>query len=246
MKYEIKQKRVVFIGDIHASTFSARNTIYKGEDDTAYIFLGDIGLGFRMTEYCDPYDRSVDVIEAISEILKKNSKAYFFRGNHDDPEFFTGKTKEMLKEEFNNVEFLEDFDELVMPDGKVALVIPGGVSVDRYDRVKGCSYWVDEFIKFDKLDTLDKQYDIVISHSGPVPSPIAEKDKRGESSIVTFYSQLDKELLNDLAKEAEFWDKLLEKVKPAKMFCGHYHLSAEDKIGGCTIKFLDIFETAVY
>lgn len=252
MIHDLRDKKIVFYGDIHMHVFDIVMDMYNREDGTVYIILGDIGVGFkRIYINRDPKDENaVIVFEDLKSHLKAleqpNSKVYVFRGNHDDPAYFTGELKEKIENDFPFVKIIEDYDEIILNDGKTALVIPGGISVDRARRKTNESYWENELIDYKGIDKIDKHYDVIISHSGPVPQSIAKRDKAGEPSIVTYYSAVDTELYSTIAEEAKFWDKVLDKIKPEKMFCGHYHIDEVNEVNGCTITYLNIADAYEY
>lgn len=256
MRHEINNKDIFFYGDVHGNVFNLLFDIETAPDGSAFIILGDIGVGFKAiyknytpTEEEQEYN-AIKFFKCFQRVLedtaKKNTRIYIFRGNHDNPVYFTGELKAKIENEFPMFTIIEDYDEVVLNDGKVALVIPGGISVDRARRIENESYWKDELIHYDELDKINKEYEIILSHSGPTPQTIVENDKNGKPSIVTYYEKLDSELRNTLAEEAAYWDKVLKKIKPKNIFCGHYHVSEENTIDNCKIKFLDIDEPYKY
>lgn len=254
VKHFILQKNVYFYGDIHGSS-SFLKQVKNHEDGSAYIILGDIGVGFKWLEDPDSPEKVKEkqlrivreLQNALVEFKQPNSVFYLIRGNHDDPFFFIDpETIDEIQYKYPNIRIIRDFEEVEFKNGKEGIVIPGGISIDRSNRIENSSYWPDELIHYDKLDNVNKTYDFIISHSGPVPHSIAERDRRGCSSIVTYYSNFDKELKNTIAEEAEFWKRAIEKIKPANIYCGHYHVSELNKLENYEIRFLDINEEFKY
>lgn len=255
MKHFILQKNVYFYGDIHNYPWNIIDKIKTHKDGSAHIILGDIGLGFKLEDVLNPSDELKEVMlrtvkflqECLIESNQQNSMIYLFRGNHDDPFYFTNEEEiDKIHIKYPNIRIIRDFEEVEFANGKEGIVIPGGISIDRSNRIKNCSYWSDELIHYDKLDNVNRTYDFILSHSGPVPISIQEKDKRGCPSIVTYYANWDSELLNTITIEADFWLRAIEKIKPANIYCGHYHVSEVNKLENYEIRFLNIDEEFKY
>jgi UDP-2,3-diacylglucosamine pyrophosphatase LpxH len=196
-----------FVGDLHGN-FNKLKTKICYYNNTNYIQLGDFGVGFKKNDY--------EILTELNNVLVEyNSNLFILRGNHDNPEFWNGLY------EFSNINFVKD-NSILNIDGYSILFLGGGISIDRVNRINDVSYWKNETIDYSIL--LDKEFDIICTH---VPyRNIYGWDS--DSSMLSFYAMLDKQLKLDLEEEERFMKYVNEYVKTIKCkywFSGHFHES---------------------
>ena len=137
MQYNIENKTLICIGDVHGEfsrlRFKLAQYIKKyGLTDTIFIVCGDCGF------FGKPIDNKWFYYEhsKINKILvNSNNELYFFRGNHDNPEFFSSNTKYIVGNT-TTIKVLKDYDILNSDLYGRILVVPGATSIDRYYRIK--------------------------------------------------------------------------------------------------------------
>lgn len=226
----------IFIGDIHGNF---RLLIYKleqlGISNVNIIVCGDIALGFHKKLY---YTNEFKKIQR--KLSKLNIHLYFFRGNHDDPEYFENEEikSEILKFS-KNIHILNDYDIIKHPKYNI-IIIGGAISIDRCERWKwdkmtqtivNDGYWPNEIIKPIPNNYINELYenginkiDIVCSHSAPMFCPPYGKNG------LEFYAEHDDKLLEDCDKERNHLESIfniLEYNFPMikYWFYGHFHKS---------------------
>lgn len=211
---KVNNKNIYVVGDIHGHPRPMVADIEKYDiKDSVFFLLGDIGMGFSG-------DHVGPAKFLNKEGLKRNNFFYFIRGNHDNPESYTGEIKEQNEKKFSNVKFLEDFEEIELEfNGKKGLAVPGATSIDRSIRVPGKSWWKKETINYKRIPELEgKKYDFVLAHTGPEPLYIKVDD-----TVEEIAKRQDPFLLEDLKEERDAVDKIIELVKPAYWLNGHFH-----------------------
>lgn len=211
---KINNRNIYVVGDIHGYPRPFISDIEKLDlRDSIFFLLGDIGIGFN-----DDHTGPAKFLNA--EGLKRNNFFYLIRGNHDNPKSYTGEIKAKNELKYSNVRYLEDFDEIEFEfNGKKGLVVPGAVSIDRSIRIPDKSWWENETIAYDRILELEgKSYDFVLAHTGPEPLYIKIDD-----TVERIARRQDPLLLDDLKKEHNSIDKIIEIVKPDYWFNGHFH-----------------------
>ena len=85
---ESDKKKVVVCGDIHGEFETlVYNLKINNITDSLIIVAGDCGFGFHKASYYDMlYKRLAPKLRTQGNII------FFVRGNHDDPDYFDGKT----------------------------------------------------------------------------------------------------------------------------------------------------------
>lgn len=261
--YEVNTKRVICIGDLHGNFdtlyYWVKNFVLK---NTAIIVCGDIGLGFHKVEY---YKQTLKKLNSFCK--KNNCNIFCFRGNHDDPTYFSEN-----KLNLTNIKTIPDYSVIQTKlDGKVThniLCVGGGLSIDRtwrkqqdgvnaikYARYVGVSlseaktivlpsYWEDEMPTFNEpaLNELVEEgikIDMVCTHT--CPSFVGLKDKEG----IRAWMERDEELEKDLNSEREVMDVLYNKLKEdghpiTDWVYGHFHRHMDEQIEGINFTMLDM------
>lgn len=239
MRYHIDKDKLVLAGDIHGQPSRlAMNISYYDIRDSHIVLLGDVGMGFA--------GNHIGPLSYLSRIGKdRNNTFYVFRGNHDNPDSFRGEVKEMIEGKFDNIKVLDDFDEILLSDGHLGLIVPGGLSIDRKyavngkPRTDGKNYWINETIDYvgasDIIEDPNRSYDFILAHSGPLP-PIL----RTSSMLKYIAESYDPDIITDQADEFECINKIIDRFKPKYWINGHYHVTETFEVGSTTVYALDM------
>ena len=123
---ESDKKKVVVCGDIHGEFETlVYNLKINNITDSLIIVAGDCGFGFHKASYYDMlYKRLAPKLRTQGNII------FFVRGNHDDPDYFDGKTfvKKYMR-------CLADYT-VVSVAGRNILCVGGAISIDREPRLR--------------------------------------------------------------------------------------------------------------
>lgn len=210
------------MGDIHAKIAGLRDFLHV-HPGVSLILLGDCGFGF------DP------LLPRILDHLAEEADAclYCIRGNHDDPSFFTGE------HDTGRLKLLPDYTPLTI-NGKCALCIGGGLSVDRIYRREGKNWWPSEILHADpqKLRSVTLPVDLLLSHTGPAPDGLPKL-----TEINPGLFKRDTRLLDDIRNEQENCRRIGQAVRPADWLFGHFHLSASWRDATTRYTVLDVGQT---
>lgn len=215
------------VGDIHreANALALALSMYDISNCTI-ILLGDIGI-WRYRDY-KAYKKLDDCAK------ERNIIIYAFRGNHDNPAFFRdfdnrSPVVTRFWNKFSNFKVLPDLTEVIINDMK-GIIIGGGVSIDRCCRHSYLSsyrrggvynsndWWEDETVP--STDNIDKEYDFILSHTGPRPLKIAPLNE----SNCSFFKR-DASLKYDIDIENNRLIEIAKQFKPKKWWFGHYHIN---------------------
>lgn len=206
---------VYLLGDIH---WNWKRTFYDIErfdlSDCTIICVGDIGWGF---DNCGLAEANV-----INNRLSQRGITFLgVRGNHEDKKFFDGETINLPF-----LKMLPDYSRLNV-NGENWLLIGGAISIDRFNRIQGRSYWADEDFVLDESKIGDAPVDVLVTHSGP--NWIGPNDCTGiVKACVDVEAKLGLHTLwPELQAERIKHDRLLEIVKPKKLYLGHFHQRCE-------------------
>lgn len=229
MKNKEEEKKkfndLFFCGDIHGNIRKLVWTIiYRyGLKDCSVIVVGDFGAGFEKKEYLNQMYKKVE-----SRLESNNVTIYAIRGNHDDPNYFSGEDEY----QYPRLKLLPDF-KVVEICGKKILPIGGGVSVDRELRIKqGLGYWPNERIVKKPVEELPNKVDVIVSHMAPLSFLPVETRMINES----------KDIWEDNLEDRKYLDEVLEQVITDDWYYGHYHKSISGNYGNVSYRGLDIDE----
>lgn len=244
MIYNIENKRIICIGDIHSNFNKLYNIIRTiinkySISDTIFVVLGDCGF---MGDYDDEWLYNIRK-KVNRKLISSNNYLYFFRGNHDNPQLFiddkyiAGKT--------TRIGVLRDYDILNSDYYGKILIVPGAASIDRYHRIKGYDWWMDEVIvklSNDEIDTLG-EIDIVLSHSLPYYPPLRDDLLINYQMCENNYKcTFETSLRTYLQIETNYLQLLQSKIKAKKWVSGHYHTYREDDLDGTKYIAIDVNE----
>ena len=193
------------MGDIHGKP-EALEKFLRSRTGISLIQLGDCGFGF--------VPRYREVLEEMAR--ETGNHVYCLRGNHDDPAMFRNPP---VGEYFH---LLSDYSELLL-NGRRALAVGGGVSVDRSFRAPGRGWWEDEVIPWNGefVAAHAGKIDILLTHVGLLP-PSEPSLKEANPGLL----DRDPDLRFDLPKERNLLMDLMEKLQPSEWYFAHFHVSA--------------------
>lgn len=225
------------LGDLHNNYNYLLNEIKDKEiTDCNIIQVGDFSI------FKD------DILCKLNNFLKyRNIILYAIRGNHDDPNLFTGEHI------FSNLRLLPDYTVLNI-DNQNILFVGGATSVDRKISLRKMAsgeseipiYWEDEVFQLDEEKLKDiSNIDIIITHT--CPEWCYPNNRLGFSDFVLNYAENDKDLLNDLNRERELVSRMFNILKEngnkiKKHYYGHFHTNEITEHNGTTHILLGICE----
>tara|TARA_R110000772_G_scaffold17946_3_gene49868 strand:- start:29391 stop:30137 length:747 start_codon:yes stop_codon:yes gene_type:complete len=228
---------MIFLGDTHGNNSHIMYMIKTNKkiQNQQIIHVGDFGVGFNKP------NQEIKNLQHLNKFLKeRNVILHVFRGNHDDPAYFSGSHI------YSNLKLHKDYTVLEI-EGKRILGIGGAVSIDRTSRWEyENSWWSLEkfFLDVEKLEEV-RDIDILVTHTTPSEMlPIV--DGLNFPPIVMRFANVDMGLLDDLVFErnqlSEMLEILLKNNKITNHFYGHFHRHLELERDGCKHICLDISE----
>lgn len=250
-----KCKDLVCIGDVHGEFDMLEKSLsycfkHLKVRDSAIVVLGDIGFfsDEKDSKINKLWNRLKPIID--SELHKYNCKLYLFRGNHDNPYVFN--ETDFIQRDAENISVLRDYD--ILKVGKHNnLIIPGAVSIDKYIRTPGRSYWENETpieLSDEDIDALSEiKIDNVLTHHSPVYPKItkghpfyAMKLKYDINSLKN--GEVDFDCKCDMINDYMF--KLIKKITPKNLICGHYHNDTVIRKSGINTSFIHVGILSIY
>lgn len=200
------------IGDRHGNfeeliLFAIR--LHLTEDDNL-IVLGDMGLCWRK-------DRQ-DLDKFISRWEDKMLNPpflYFIDGNHENFDLLKSFKDGVISP---HIRWLKR-GTIIYFEGKKCLCIGGADSIDKFRRTKHLSWWEDEQITQEDIDSCKAEtYDYVFSHACPY-------SVFKENALLLGDPQFDGEEFDHISEE--MLDRLKEKIEFNHWWFGHYHKDIE-------------------
>jgi predicted phosphodiesterase len=220
---------VYVMGDIHGN-FAAIERWLQDFANTGDVLIqvGDFGVGFV-------HEKRIESL--ANKFSEAGCKCLVVQGNHDDPIYFKENKKYS-----GSLELLPptSFRQI---NNKGILFLGGAISVDRYMRIEGKSWWRDEkfILERDYLSSL-QGIDYVISHGCPnYVVPIVSH----KGDIVDYFSEWDTTLVKELKEEGEQFAeafKLISNNNIQKAWHGHYHTRQIKNVNGIEFRCLEIDE----
>ncbi|MBC9934861.1 metallophosphoesterase [Chitinophaga qingshengii] len=229
---------MIIIGDLHGGYPELLSRIKKFKlEDTAFIQVGDWGLGFQ------PVADDLKTLSQIDTFMRdRGNQLYIIRGNHDNKWFWDNSHSFNL----SNVKLVKDYTVLEINRQRV-LFVGGGISIDRINRTTGKSYWPDEVVAYDEtLLTYACQdgIDIVVSHIAPQEAWPYAYNPLVEHFIVKEMAA-GRDLLAELENERQLMSNIYHQAAAAgckTWYYGHYHESHTEEKDGITFRCVSIME----
>lgn len=222
-----KNDSIILLGDPHSLVKLKSAIKYKlNLDNYDVVCVGDVELGFGNR------DSDESELRNINEACKKrNITLYIIRGNHDFKHMWERGYK------FSNVFLIKDYTTAYFLNGLRALLVGGGISLDRISRFKGFDYDDDEATVYQKTD---KKHEILISHDAPDyfnhPTDTLSISKYNHWLIKDYY------LIKDCTYQRNVMERIVEDIDCKYIFSGHFHSSLREEKFGIKYRCLDILE----
>lgn len=205
-------ERTFFVGDLHGKKDHLLMLIKEYNiRDSNIIILGDCGVGF-----CN-YPVRKDYAFLNKHLELRNNKLYYIRGNHDNPKYwYDEEFRNEIEKTYSNIIHLLD-GEIIEIFSKKYLIIGGGISIDRFMRKEGISYWEEEYIRYPQINEIEN-LEGILSHVGPIPV------SSHKNNLFYWYNH-DAELPEDINEERTLIDKIARNFHPREWYFGHFHLN---------------------
>lgn len=228
MNIQFRNNNIILIGDSH--DLRRLFTIIQRKpniDNFDILSLGDNGIGFCGREFDQTYLNRIN-----DECVRRNINLYALRGNHDDPKIWTEG-----RYIHTNLFLIPDYSSAQFPNNKKALLVGGGISIDRPSRREGLDYWQNENTEYIKQD---KHFDYLFSHD------TADYFNHSTDSLrISPYKDFlldDAYLYDDCLTQRLVINKIIQDITPKYCFSGHYHNNIKEEVNGVKYQCLKIEE----
>lgn len=247
-------------GDLHGNFGGLKyyvNSVLP--ENCLLIVCGDIGFGFESESHYPP------IFKKINDICEnRNIHVLLFRGNHDDPSYFTEK-----KIYYSNVKAIPDYTVVTVGDYNI-LCVGGSISVDRFLRKRNMdlnagfyiqhhkvtfeealdkvrSYWPDELAVYNESELHDILHNCgyincICTHTAP--SDCVPKNTDG----IKYFLERDSELEKDVFEDRKTMDNIRQYLIDNNAFStvdkwvyGHFHMSNQESIDGVDYCLLQMY-----
>jgi len=228
----LSKENIFVIGDTHSLNYVGILKYFKLKD-FVLIHVGDSGEVDNYGYYTIK-DAKRDIQDLYDYCKENNGIILTVRGNHSDPAFFKKDHWTSEFEEF--VRFVPDYTSYTI-NNKEFLFVGGAISVDRVIRwYENLPYWEDEiFVLKQDFESLP-QCDVLVTHSSGIDSPPFGLDK------IKNYIKNDPSLKEELIKERQDIQKLINHVNCSVNLYGHFHETFSIRENGVWYRCLDINE----
>lgn len=221
---------IAFAGDWHGNTNWAERMIVKSGQHLCDTIVHTGDYGYRFDHWF------VEWVEGV--LARWDMILLFVDGNHDEHEFLWA-----LPEDKDGFGILTEHVRYIPRGhrwewwGKKWMGLGGAVSVDRFARTEGKSWWRTEEITDSDIRRFsnDGEADIVIAHDVPafVNVPGIVEGRYGQWPV-EFHSDIDRSW-----EHRKKLTKLAQRVQPKRWIHGHYHRYYETDDGGLPVVGLD-------
>ena len=226
--YNFRDNKIILIGDSHDTevVYDIISTRVPNGSDVCHV--GDVGLGFGKESYAIPQAQAW--LNRFNKLcVSINVRVFLIIGNHDNPKVWELPSTD-------NVILVKSGDIGIFPNGKKALLIGGGISVDRWTRTGGIDYWQDELTPY--LENVEK-CDIMFSHDCP------EHFNHATDSLLRSFDRCvkrDPTLMEDALKQRLNMTDITKRSDVKTIIGGHFHRSIREEKDGVYYRCLDINE----
>ena len=201
-------------GDIHGNLFEVIEFINRfelGENDNI-IILGDCGIAWRKDR--KDLDQNIKLWNECSNGVK----LYFLDGNHENFNILNSLPIENnMGKIADNIYHLRR-GQIYEFEGKKILVCGGADSIDKYRRVENFTWWKEETISQETIDSIPAgHYDYVLTHC--CPRSIFDNNRVYLSTL----QFLDESKINHNSED--MLEQLKDKITFDHWCFGHYHIN---------------------
>jgi predicted phosphodiesterase len=200
--------KVLVAGDWHGNTKHAINMVKEASKAGAkkIVQVGDFGLWTH-------YEDGIRFLDQLNEAARREGvKIYAVGGNHENWDHWDWFVKNMPKS-YHGFAYLRSHV-LLAPrvhywgwEGKKFLMVAGAVSVDKQWRVEGHTWWRNEEITDEMVDSIHGKVDYLVTHDCSNRTPWKGRLKPDMDSLAN----------------RQRIDAILGRVKPEMHFHGHMH-----------------------
>lgn len=216
-------KNLVLVGDIHGRLREmVWLAMYKYNlENTDIVVLGDFGTLDK--SWKNDYSRLQKKLE------KRKLHIWALRGNHDNPEFFTGDIN------LPGLTFMKD-GQVYEISGVSCLILGGACSTDitwrqeyqEKNPKKPKIWWEEEDIIRFSLKDLPGRVDLILSHEAPLSF----------DPVSTRFPETPSWQYEKILESRRYLDKILENITCDYWFYGHYHRHITGSFGKILYKGL--------
>lgn len=200
-------------------------------DNFDIVSVGDNGIGFCGREFDEVYLKRIN-----DECKKRNIILYIQRGNHDDPKIWTEQNYK-----FSNLFLVKDYTPAIFPNKKTALLVGGGISIDRSARREGLDYWSDEITVYIKQN---KHYNYLFAHD--CPNYFNNSTESLWSSPYQSFLRDDPDLFEDALNQRNVLGQIVKDIECQWCFSGHFHSNLKEEKNGIKYQCLNIEELFIF
>ena len=219
---------ILFSGDFHANAkgemeFISENTLLEKYKEHLYkkinyhIILGDTGFLWPGNEDAEKL--------FFYELAKRPFPVLYVVGNHDpvlglsdlpEVDIEIGEKVVLVNKENPFIAYLKR-GKIYNIENHKFLVLGGALSIDKFYRVSGKSWWKQEYWSDDEKTDIfrllknENNFDYVLSHTGP------SRINRAINNVDSFYTPKFKDEVSVLNESID------GKIKCKQWFCGHWH-----------------------
>lgn len=220
--------RILVVGDTHGQKGLAKRLSHYAASTGHQMILqvGDFGFGWhQLSDGSDAWLMEVNQAAIDNEI-----EWCWIDGNHDNHPLLWSKDHDMAATTYWPRGSTGTFG------GVKCGFLGGAVSVDRYGRKLGKSWWYTEEITDDELDVAIAQFllnrvKVVFTHDAPTLAPALKHGMDDRELAWTWPS----DLLDLSAKSRAKLQRVMDRIKPELWVHGHYHYSYTADIGGTKV-----------
>jgi len=198
------KKGITFLGDVHGDWGSLHRAIDQNPDTDVFIQVGDFGIMPKIGSF------------PKSKGFKK--PVLFADGNHEDHDLLAKRVAKGNLEFARNCWYIPRASRLDF-NGFTINCIGGAVSIDKYHRTEGKSWWKEEVPSYDEFDRFAnlEACDAIVTHDAPHSIGRLVMSHHSEQDAVS--GVLD-----------SIWQML--DYQPSYWFFGHHHKPFDKVIKG--------------
>jgi hypothetical protein len=233
--------RILMVGDLHSNTNAANQMLDHAAEVGADVIVqvGDFGFWPR-TEPGRKFLR-----KAEARLARLGLELWWVAGNHDDPVALRTRPVEAdgRRRTSEHSWHLPSGHRWVW--GETVWVAAGGaVSVDRYGRTEGVSWFPDEELADSDVDQIigDGPADVIVAHDGPWSDGVLGRRLSLDLPVPQRRSVWPEDLVEKSDVHMRRVRRLVEQSQAKRVFHGHHHVRYDDIIqtghGLVTIKGL--------
>jgi predicted phosphodiesterase len=228
-KFNFRSNTVTLLGDTHDTSVTKDIIATRVQEGGDIIHLGDGGYGFGPPTYA--IDNALSWLKMINKVCNQlDITLYQIRGNHDNTSL------RIWDAQYSNIVLINKEAYGIFPNGKSALLLSGGVSIDRCVRTANKDYWYDEGTH--PIENVEN-VDIVFSHDCP------EQFNHSSHTIPThwkMYNDKDDMLYQDCIKQRAIVGDIVKRSNAKTLLYGHFHNNITQQIDGVYARCIDINE----